>query len=150
MMSCGVVLLAACNKSSSDDDNNNLSARGKLLVDAKWQVIANTATLNYMGKDTTIDLYATTDECDKDDFVIYKSDGTGFIDENTNKCADDGQVENFTWALLDGDTRLALVDSNPDTVTIIELTSMQSKISITKPNSSGVPVTNTLTLKNIK
>jgi hypothetical protein len=103
-----------------------------------------------MGKDTTVDLYAVDmDECDKDDFVLFITDGKGTIDENTNKCTDDNQVENFTWALLNSDSRLALVDSNPDTFDV-EITSAQFKIKFTGLNNSGDTIYYVDTYKNIK
>jgi hypothetical protein len=155
-LACGIITFSACSKSNSTDSSNNYTngnntpGRSDLLEAGKWQVITNTVTTIYKGKDTTIDMYALTDECDKDDFIIFASNGTATVDENTNKCADDQQIENFTWALLNNDTKLALVDSNPDTVDIVELTATEMKLKMTKPNSSGVETTMAQTLKNIK
>lgn len=157
-LSCGLAFFAACTKSennpnnsnNNNNNNSNLSAKGQILVAGKWQPSAHIATATYMGKDTTVDYFVDMDECDKDDFIQFADDGTGNIDENTNKCAHDNQVENFTWALLDNDTRLALVDSNPDTFDIVELTTAQLKFKINWTNSSGTPVTEIFTYKNIK
>lgn len=150
---CGLTLLAACTKSEDNPGNNNnnsnLSDKGKLLVAGKWQPSAHMGTATYMGKDTTFDYFPEMDQCEKDDFVQFADDGTGTIDENTNKCAHDNQVENFTWALLDNDTRLALVDSNPDTFDIVELTTEHLKFKTVWTNSSGIPITDVYTYKNI-
>lgn len=137
-----IVLLHACKKT------DNSSPTAKALQDGKWVISAAIASASYMGEDTTVDLYNDMDECDKDDFILYADDGTGTIDESTNKCADDQQVESFEWVLLDNDTRLAIVDDNPDTFNL-EVSSTEMKLSITKPNSSGIPITNTVTYKNI-
>jgi len=151
-----LVFLAACTKSdnnnntSNNNGNNNTSTPSQLLIAGKWQIVASTATTNYKGKDTTIDLYAAMNDCDKDDFILFANNGSGTIDENTNKCADDQQIETFTWALLNNDTRLALVDSNPDTVDVQSLTATEMKLKMTKPNSSGVDIITTQTLKNFK
>jgi hypothetical protein len=145
---CGVIFLSSCKK--DEKDNSNTSVQKQTLVAGKWQMSAGTATTNYMGKDTTIDIYSLQDECDKDDFILFAITGTGTIDENINKCAGDQQIENFTWVLLNSDTRLALIDSNPDTTDIVEITSLQLKLKQTKPNSSGTPVTTIRTYKNIK
>ncbi|MBS1780274.1 MAG: lipocalin family protein [Bacteroidetes bacterium] len=147
--------LAACTKSNNNDANNNNNNNGnstpsQLLVAGKWQMIAGTATTKYMGKDTTVDVYAETDDCDKDDFILFASNGTGTIDENTNKCADDQQVESFTWALLNNNTRLAVVDSNPDTMDVQELTATEMKLKEVSNNSSGTPIITVVTYKNIK
>ncbi len=153
---CAVVLFAACNKSEDPKDDTKpgdtpgKSAKRQLLEAGKWQLTAEIATANYMGKDTTVDLYADMEECDKDDFVVFAGDGTVTVDENADKCDDDNQLETFTWALLDNDTRIALVDSNPDTFDIIELTATQWKFKKTEANSSGVPVNWISTYKNIK
>lgn len=146
---CAMVLFAACEKKKEDDNTNKLSARAQLLVAGKWQPSASTATITYMGKDSTMDLYSQWDECDKDDFVVFTDDGKGTIDENTNKCSDDQQVEHFSWVLLNNDTKLALIDSNPDTFDV-EISSTQIKLKMVTPNSSGTPVTYNDTYKNIK
>jgi hypothetical protein len=144
---CSLALLASCKK--NDETDKPLSAIGKMLVDGKWQMTAYTGTVNYMGTDTTIDLFAQEDDCDKDDFVLYFSNGTATIDENTNKCADDDQVGSLKWELQNNDTRLALVDANPDTFDL-EATPTQIKISMTAPNSSGIPMHLVWTYKNIR
>lgn len=164
LICCGLAIFAACSKpddsssatnnsggnnNGSPDDNSNLSARGKLLVAGKWQLMASMASATINGKDTTEDLYATMDDCDKDDFVLFAADGSATQDENTNKCANDPQITHVTWILLNNDARLALIDSNPDTFDL-EITSAQFTIKQTKPNSSGLPVTFTDTYKNIK
>jgi hypothetical protein len=152
---CGILLFAACKKSDDNKDNSNTttttpqSAIAKLLEAGKWEMSAETATLNYMGKDTTIDVYKDLQACEKDDFVLFIDNGTSTKDENTNVCTGKPQVMTITWALLNNDTRLALVDSNPDTFDL-DLSSTQMKIKQTKPNSSNVPVTYLFTYKNIK
>jgi len=152
-----LAFLAACTKTDNNNNtgnnnngNNNAYTPSQLLIAGKWQIVASTATTNYKGKDTTIDLYAVMDDCDKDDFILFAANGSGTIDENTNKCADDQQIETFTWALLNNDTRLALVDSNPDTVDVQSITATEMKLKMTKPNSSGVDVITVQTYKNIK
>lgn len=147
---CGIALFAACKKTDdTDNKNNNTSAARQALEAGKWQMIAGTATINYMGKDTSIDIYSQMDECDKDDFMQFAADGKATMDENTNKCPDDAQVETATYALLNNDTKLAIVDSNPDTFDL-EISTTQMKLKITKPNTSGTPVTTIQTYKNIK
>jgi hypothetical protein len=147
---CGVALFAACKKDNSNsNNNNNPSATAQTLEAGKWQLTAAVATLNYMGKDTSEDEYSKKDACEKDNFLIFASNGTVTVDEGANKCSGHSQTSTFPWALLDNDTRLALVDSNPDTVNL-EITSTQMKLKLTAPNSSGDPVTYVETYKNIK
>jgi hypothetical protein len=144
---CGFILFTACKK-NNDDNDVNMSAKKQLLVAGKWRISAQTATLNYMGQDTTLDEYALMPDCDKDDFAQFAADGTGTIDESVNKCADDQQIEHATWYLLDNDTKLAIIDSNPDTFGL-DISSTEMKLNITKPNSSGVPILRVYTFQNI-
>lgn len=157
---CSFALFTACKKSDNQDNSSNnnnntnnntpaLSARAQLLTAGKWQVSASTATLNYMGKDTTADIYPDMDECEKDDFIQFAADGTATKDENTNVCAGKSQVQHATWVLLNNDNKLAIIDSNPDTFDL-EITSTQMILTQIAPNSSGTPVTWVDTYKNIK
>jgi hypothetical protein len=145
---CSLFLFAACKK--KDNDNNSGFTRAQTLEAGKWQLSSYTGTVNYMGQDTTADFYSQMADCDKDDFLLFAADGTGTLDENTNKCANDPQIEHFGWILLDNDTRLLLIDSNPDTFDVAELTNTQMVLRLVKPNSSGVPVTFISTYKNIQ
>ncbi|MEZ5018419.1 MAG: lipocalin family protein [Flavipsychrobacter sp.] len=148
---CLVVILASCTKKQEDDKTNNTtsSAKQQLLEAGKWQLSAKTATINYMGKDTTADLYPDVDNCEKDDFVEFFSNKTVIRNENIIKCNGNPQSSTFTWQLLDNESKIAIYDSNPDTLNL-EVSQTQLKLSQTKPNSSGIPVTFKETYKNIK
>ncbi|WP_276131858.1 lipocalin family protein [Polluticoccus soli] len=139
---CGAVLMAACKKEDS-------SATKKLLMDGRWQVTASTATTFYNGKDTTLDLMSTWNECEKDDIAEFKSNGKATQDEGANKCPDDPQTTAIKYALLNNDTRIALVDDNPDTFDL-HVTTTELKLTIVKPNSSGTVFTYVETYKNIR
>lgn len=154
---CGLALFAACTKSEEKEPTNNngtnntptLSAKAKLLVDGKWQLTAFIDSMYYMGEDTTIDLYPTMNACEKDNFVTFLSDGTANEDEGANKCGN-SQIETITWALLQNDTRLALVDNNPDTFDVVEISNAHLRFSATRKNSSGYNIYSVWTFKNIK
>jgi hypothetical protein len=102
-----------------------------------------------MGKDSTLDMYALLKECEKDDFVTFADNGITTADENTNVCSGHSQIGTFPWALLNNDTKLALVDNNPDTFDL-EINNTQMKLKKITKNSSGDPMTWLITLKNIK
>lgn len=149
---CSLLLFTACNKTepnNNDNNNNNLSTVGQFLVAGKWQVTARTATTQHNGKDTTADLYAEMDDCEKDDFVEFVSDGKVVRDENANKCSGNPQNSTFTWKLMDNDTQIAIYDSNPDTLGL-EVSGAQMKFTQTKLNTSGVPINYLEVYKNIK
>lgn len=150
---CYLTLLAACKKSEdkkdNDDNNKNNSPTAQLLIAGKWQLSGATLTTTYMGKDTTMDAMDQIPECDRDDVIQFADNGTATVDEHINKCPDDNQVEIVTWTLLNDDKKLALIDSNPDTFDL-EVNNTLMKLKLTKPNSSGVPVTAMQTFKNVK
>lgn len=149
---CSTTLFAACKKTEdkNDDNNNNSSSTiRQTLLGGKWQEIAQTVTVNYMGKDTSMDMHAQLKECEKDDFVTFADNGITTKDENTNVCAGNPQTVGFPWALLNNDTKLALVDNNPDTFDLV-INNTQMKLKKINKNSSGDPVTWLITLKNIK
>lgn len=139
---CALLPFAACQK------KDNTPAQKKMLEAGKWQIIGSTATTNYLGKDTTVDLFAGMDACEKDDIITFFGNSTTTIDEGANKCAWDNQVETAGWVLLENNTKIAIYDSNPDTMDY-EISSTQLKLKITKANSSGVPVYYISTYKNI-
>ncbi len=151
-----VLLFAACVKTvdpvdenGGGNNNNSLSTVGQLLVDGKWQLKASTATAQYMGKDTTADLYADMDDCEKDDFIQFASDGTVTRDENLEKCPGNPQSATLTWKLMENDTKIAIYDNNPDTLDL-EVSGTEMKFKQTKTNTSGMPVTYFDVYKNIK
>lgn len=156
---CVFLLLTACKKTDdSSNSNNNTNnnptpstpTTADLLIGAKWQESAGTATTNYMGKDTSIDIYSQLDDCDKDDFITFYSDGNCTVDENTNKCPGDDQLVTIKWALLENDTKLALVDDNPDTLDILNLTASELKLKGISKGSAGNDIIIVRTYSNIK
>lgn len=160
MLSCGIVLFAACkkdettpnNNGNNNNGNNNTKGKKELLVDGKWQITALSTTYNDGTGDTTIDSYADWDACMKDDFTTFSADGKGVNDEGATKCdATDPQTDNFTWSLIDNDTKIRIVEAgeDDDTSDIVEITATQIKLKEAF-NSQGVAGTTTITFKNIK
>ena len=137
---CGLLLFATCKK------KNNRPAEQKMLVAGKWQLTASTATTNIMGIDSTIDLLA---DCEKDNIMTFADNGAAALDEGANICTGKNQITTAPWVLLNNNTRLAIPDSNPDTFDLA-ITSTQLKLTETKPNTSGSPVTYISTFKNIR
>jgi hypothetical protein len=147
----GITLLTACKKSENNDNTNTTTTKTKkqMLLDGKWQITAGIVTATYMGKDTTIDIYKEMETCDKDDFMLFTDDGKATIDESTNKCTKDSQIETATWALLNNDTKIAVVDSNPDTFDL-DISATEMKWKLSTKNTAGTPLNYVYTYKNIK
>ncbi len=148
------LLVVACSKTNNDDGDDNTapeptSVIEQQLVAARWQLVAETATATYNGKDTTADLYADLDSCEKDDYIEFSSTGTVTRYEHINRCSGNPASSTFTWKLIDSDKKIAIYDSNPDTFDL-EISSNQMKFTDVKLNSSGVPVTYISTYQNIK
>lgn len=81
---------------------------------------------------------------------FFFDDGSCTQDENTDKCANDQQVEHASWYFLDNDTKLAIIDDNPDTMSVVSLTTNELKLQSVGQNALGIPITWTMTWKNIK
>jgi hypothetical protein len=155
LISCFCLGLFGCKK-SKDKDNN--SAKAQLLKAGKWQITASIATLNYGGKDTTIDHYSTWRSCEQDDLIEFSSNGKGVKDENSDKCAEDNQSDNFTWELISDDTQLKFTLDNNKVFSngsrtmvsdLMEITNTQLKLKTTD-NIDSKPAVIIETYKNIK
>ena len=108
-----LVLFAACKK---DDDNNNNggspagSTRRDTLVAGKWLTVSVKARTNFLGKDSTFDLFATADSCDMDNLTIFKADSNLVMDEGPTKCnaSTPQQRTEGSWKLGAGNSQLIL------------------------------------------
>lgn len=127
---CSTAVFMACKKS------DNSSPVAKKLQAGKWQISASTVTINYKGKDTTMDLYSGWRPCEQDDLIYFESGGKGGQNENTNKCPEDNQSGQFSWELQNNDTRLKITitgvfqSTNSNTITseILEITDTHLKL----------------------
>lgn len=102
------LFFAGCSKNS----NSPKDARG-ILISGKWQLQSSVSDITIPGRASdTEDNYAKMDECEKDNYFIFNSDGTGTTDEGTTKCnSSDPQTEKSgNWALLSNNTKLELSD----------------------------------------
>lgn len=143
---CCLALLTACNKNK----DKNASTTKKALQDGLWQMTSYIGTYSYNGQTATRDFFSEMEECEKDDFLYFAADGKSTIDDAVKRCEGTPQVGGgVTWALLDNDKRLAIVDKNPDTFDI-EISNTQMKLKLTKTNASGIPVDYISTYKNLK
>jgi hypothetical protein len=101
-----VASLSACKK-----DSENTPSKTDLLTSKKWRVTSFTATYSTSGggapTTNTVDQYAQTPACSKDDFYKFNSDKTLILDEGATKCGtSDPQTTAFTWDLNSDQTKL--------------------------------------------
>lgn len=114
-----VFTLPACKKDKSPTE---------LLTGNDWRIKSWTVSPALLG---VTDLYATYyDDCDKDDFTSFESNGVAIFDEGATKCnAADPQTTTGAWSLNDAETEFTLTeDGVTDTWTIKELTESTFKL----------------------
>lgn len=140
-------IMAGCQK---DDNNNNSGAtKTQLLTTGNWKL-----TSDYIDPAVDVDgdgvadheVLSFYDDCDKDDFIKFKSDGTVTFDEGPLKCnPSDPQSENSTWKFANNETQLVVGDaSSGETVTLVELSATVLKFK-TSFSLQGVTYTETMT-----
>lgn len=128
LLVCGIVSLSSC---GDDDDSGPQTASDKLV--GTYKITKNTASID----GTVFFTIDDADECDRDDLIIFKNDGTGTDDAGADKCdEDDPQTEDFDWMLSENDTKISLdFGDGPDEIetftivtnngTILELTTSE-------------------------
>lgn len=150
----GILLFASCDKTKENPAPNpttpTVKSKKDLVIDGKWQWEGLAFVMNVNGKDSLIDAWAEVKDCDKDDIMTYTADGKGKIDEMTNKCTDDPQVQNITWELINNETQVKVTDDEgTHLLTIIELTEKKAVYKQTM-DVGGNPIVIQQTFKNIK
>lgn len=117
-------------------------SRTEMLTNGKWKLTAQTISpaidWDFDG-DLDTDLYVIMDACIKDDFAIFRTDGTVEENEGASKCdASDPQSEILAWSLKNNDQTLQL-DGEDFTIEEMNESTMRLKIS-----DSGVTILSTL------
>jgi len=119
-----VAVIVGCKK--DDNNNNGGTSKTQLLTTGSWKL-----TSDYIDPAVDVngdgvadhEVFSFYDACDKDDMIIFKSDGTVTFDEGASKCdPTDPQSENSTWKFASNETQLVVGDaSSGETVTLVEL-----------------------------
>jgi hypothetical protein len=88
--------------SKDNDGKDGTSERMQLITSAAWKY--DNAKIDY-DKNGTPDMDlppGLLEDCDKDNIITFKSDGTGTIDEGATKCdVGNPQSVNITWEFKD-------------------------------------------------
>lgn len=121
---CLGLLFGSCKKKNSDPDETP-SASGtptetntNKLCDKTWKLTANVETNSV--NTNTVDLYATTSACLKDNTRIFSTSNSVTEDEGPTKCSPSNpQSTVFNWNWVSNETKIVL--ANSDTVTVVEL-----------------------------
>ncbi len=83
------------------------------LTSGKWQITASVAKFTSNGVEQTVDVYAITPACRKDNTAEFKTDGSLIADEGATKCStNDPQQETGTWTFEQNETHLHVVGTD--------------------------------------
>lgn len=114
-----------------------------------WIIVAATVSPPIVDPTTGTsisDFYAFMDDCDKDDVMYLKTDGTYIQDEGSTKCdPSDPQTTTGTWS-LSADGKTMTIDS--DTYTLISVSKSEMKVSTQLDLGTGTTYTITMTLEH--
>ncbi len=120
-----VLFITACKK---DKNGPVVSERFQFLTTGQWKVSAYKNDSNSDGVFET-DLYASIPSCRKDNFSVFKADGTIIVDEGPTKC-DPGYSQTFLgdWRFADNENTI-WINGGPRNIetftsTILRITSI--------------------------
>lgn len=142
-----VVVIAGCKK-----NDNSAPSKTQLLTTGSWtrtsDYIDPAVDVNGDGVDDH-EIFNFYDDCDKDDMLIFKSDGTVTFDAGPLKCdPTDPQTQSTTWKFLTNESQLMIgTGSSQETVDLVELSATALKYKITY-NVQGTTYTETVTCKH--
>jgi hypothetical protein len=135
--------------SKDNDGNDGTSERMQLITSAAWKY--DNAQIDY-DKNGTPDMAlppGLLEDCDKDNIITFKNDGTGTIDEGLTKCdAGDPQSVNITWEFKDNAKVINIPqnifanisgDAQIKTLTSTKLT-LVKEVHVDQPTSADVNV----------
>jgi hypothetical protein len=97
-------VICICYSCKKDKDD---ASRTELITSAAWKYDKAMVDSDSDG-DGDIDVPAgTVDECEADNTLTFKTDGTGVINEGATKCdSGDPQTVNFTWTFTNNETTI--------------------------------------------
>ena len=119
-----LLLTVSCQKDTAP-------SRTEMLTTGKWRTIAQTVSpaFDWDGDgDLDTDLHIITDACIKDDYAVFRTDGSVEENEGPSKCdAADPQSEILSWSLKNNDMVL-VIDGEDFTIEQMSETTMKLKI----------------------
>ena len=120
-----VLAFSSCKKDKDPSKN-------EILTTGKWKVISSSISpaTDWDGDgDLDNDLYGLLDACEKDNYTIFRTDGTLEENQGPGKCDPlDPQTDILTWSLKNNDTIL-VVDGEDYTIEQLDETTLRLKLS---------------------
>jgi hypothetical protein len=102
---------------SCDKDESNLT-KEEMLTAKSWKILSS----------KTNGVADVIEDCQKDDFLTFATNGTYTFNPGTNKCYSEDVIDSGTWA-LSSDEKYLIVDG--DSAKVEELTASRFTFSIT-------------------
>lgn len=106
------IIVASCQKDKDNDDNNTVKTKTELLTAGTWKyagAIIDPA-YDYYGDGTIVtNIFNTMQDCEKNDFESYQTNGTWEYNEGPTKCDPSyPQIFSLPWNFADNETKLIL------------------------------------------
>jgi len=93
-----------CNK----QDEAAVKTKTELISSGNWYFTAYTQTQNGL----TTDIFAGMLSCHKDNYYVFRADGSGEFNYGVQKCSGDPQSLPYTWTFIDNETKIKLDNGN--------------------------------------
>lgn len=120
-----ILALSSCKKDKDPSKN-------EMLTTGKWKVISSSISpaIDWDSDgDLDNDLYGLMDACDKDDYTVFRTDGTIEENQGPKKCDSlDPQTDFLIWSLKNNDTIL-VIDGEDYTIEQLDGTTLRLKFS---------------------
>ena len=121
------IMIASCQKDK--DDNHTTKTKTELLTTGTWKYTGAIISpgYDYYGDGTVVtNIFSIMKDCEKDDFEVYKTNGTWEYNEGPTKCDPSyPQIFSQPWHFADNEIKLIL---GGDEHTILELTTTTLKL----------------------
>lgn len=106
------VVVTSCKKDETSQ------TKEEMLTAKSWKILSS----------KTNGITDVIEDCQKDDFLTFATDGTYTFNPGTNKCYSEDVIYSGTWA-LSSDEKYLIVDG--DSITIVEFTASRFTFSMT-------------------
>jgi len=126
-------VLTACDKQENEKASKS---KTELISSGNWYFTAYTETQN----GTTTDVFTSMLTCHKDNYYVFRADGSGEFNYGVQKCNGDPQSIPYIWVFTDNEAKVKL--DNGNTYIINELT--EDKLELVLPGT----ISHTLTFSH--